>query len=84
MLGGVTVGEVQEQRGVLETAGGKVEHRQRVLSEGSLGQEGMTPSLIPWHRSWSLLAFVNHKLSPGTHYVRAAPHPPLPRHILLF
>lgn len=33
---------------VLET-GGKVEHRQRVLSEGSLGQEGMTQSLIPWN-----------------------------------
>ena len=52
----------------------QVEHRQRVLSEGSLGQEGMTQSLIPWNRSWSLLAFVNHKLSPGAHNASAPPY----------
>jgi len=34
----------------------------------------MTQSLIPWNRSWSLLAFVNHQLSPGTHYVSAPPY----------
>lgn len=53
-----------------------MEHRRRVLSEGSLGQEGffVTQSLTPWNPSWSLLAFVNHKLSPGTHYVSAPPY----------